>query len=722
MEPSTQPQLKLYNSLTRKKEVFTPQNEKQVKWYSCGPTVYDASHMGHARSYVSFDILRRVLKEHFKYHIKYVMNITDIDDKIIKRARQNHLYEEYKQQNRDAEILLSEVNEAKVLLEKNIAASTDPDKKNMQEKMLKKVIMSSELLSTAKASGKGIEEARNTLLSESKDVLCEWLDSRLGSSVTENSIFSSLPRYWEEEFHKDMAALNVLPADFITRVSDYVPEIVEFTKKIIDQGLAYEAQGSVYFDVAKFNNSPGHRYAKLVPEAYGDSKALQEGEGDLSVSEDKISEKKSATDFALWKKSKSGEPSWDSPWGKGRPGWHIECSVMASAILGSSMDIHTGGVDLKFPHHDNELAQAEAYYDNDDWVHYFLHTGHLTIQGCKMSKSLKNFITIQEALSKNSSSQLRLFFLLHSWKDTLDYSHATMEEAIHYEKLLKEFFLNAKDVQRSAAPSVQKCTVDEDELDATYRLIQNQIDAALCDNIDTKTSLDCVKNLISACNKYMARLKQSANRALIKNIAEYVTGLFQMFGVIEGKQALGFPSDSAGSSSGSNVEETQMPLLQVLAEFRGAVRQDARQRQATEILERCDALRDDILPNLGIRLEDRENQPAALKFVDREELLKEKEEKKLAEEAKRKEKERKKAELAAKEAEKEAKRRIPPTEMFKSETSKYSAFDDKGLPTLDQEGKEVSKGLRKKLEKLWLTQEKDYNKYMEESLLKTQKS
>lgn len=138
----------------------------------------------------------------------------------------------------------------------------------------------------------------------------------------------------------------------------------------------------------------------MVPEAYGDSKALQEGEGDLSVSEDRLSEKKSPNDFALWKTSKSGEPSWDSPWGKGkfiflkkgfdntelltnnlgRPGWHIECSVMASAILGSSMDIHTGGVDLKFPHHDNELAQSEAYYDNDEWVRYFLHTGHLTIQ------------------------------------------------------------------------------------------------------------------------------------------------------------------------------------------------------------------------------------------------------------------------------------------------------------------------------------------------------
>lgn len=220
-------------------------------------------------------------------------------------------------------------------------------------------------------------------------------------------------------------------------------------------------------------------------------------------------------------------------------------------------------------------------------------------QGCKMSKSLKNFITIQEALNKNSSCQLRLFFLLHSWKDTLDYSHATMEEAIHYEKLLKEFFLNAKDVQRSATPGVQKCTVNEDELDATFRQTQNQIDAALCDNIDTKTALDCVKNLISACNKYVARLKQSTNRTLIKNIAEYVTGLFQMFGAIEGKQALGFPSESTGVANGSNVEDIQMPLLQVLAEFRGAVRQDARQRQATEILERCDALRDDILPNLG---------------------------------------------------------------------------------------------------------------------------
>lgn len=151
-------------------------------------------------------------------------------------------------------------------------------------------------------------------------------------------------------------------------------------------------------------------------------------------------EKKSLNDFALWKSSKGGEPWWDSPWGKGRPGWHIECSVMASAICGESLDIHTGGIDLRFPHHDNELAQAEAYFGNSHWVRYFLHSGHLTISGCKMSKSLKNFITIQEALKNHSSRQLRLAFLLHSWKDTLDYSDSTMEIAVQYEKFINVSF------------------------------------------------------------------------------------------------------------------------------------------------------------------------------------------------------------------------------------------------------------------------------------------
>merc|ERR1739844_342131 len=166
--------------------------------------------------------------------------------------------------------------------------------------------------------------------------------------------------------------------------------------------------------------------------------------GDLSVTDSVTKDKRSDNDFALWKMSKPGEPSWPSPWGKGRPGWHIECSAMASCILGESIDIHTGGCDLKFPHHDNELAQSEAYFGNDNWIRYFLHSGHLTIAGCKMSKSLKNFITIQEVLQKHTARQLRLAFLLHSWKDTLDYSDNTMDLAKSYEKTVNEFFLTVK--------------------------------------------------------------------------------------------------------------------------------------------------------------------------------------------------------------------------------------------------------------------------------------
>ena len=356
-ENTSEVKLELFNSLTRKKEVFVPQEGKRVTWYNCGPTVYDHSHMGHARTYLSFDILRRVMTNYFGYDIFYVMNITDIDDKIIKRARQNHLYQGYLTANHPLDKILADCNLVMTYFAEVVQKTTDPDKRNMQLKLFEKLKTAIENIEAAvktKDEAK-INEAKEALLRDGKDLVSDWLDRQQGSTVTENKIFEDLPRYWEDAYHADMAALNVLPPDCLTRVSEYVPEIVEFIEKIIDRGYAYESNGSVYFDSGKFDAHPDHHYAKLVPEAIGDAAALAEGEGDLSAAP---SEKKSDRDFALWKKSKPGEPSWESGWGLGRPGWHIECSVMASAILGPSMDIHSGGFDLKFPHHDNELAQV----------------------------------------------------------------------------------------------------------------------------------------------------------------------------------------------------------------------------------------------------------------------------------------------------------------------------------------------------------------------------
>ncbi|KXJ68306.1 hypothetical protein RP20_CCG004160 [Aedes albopictus] len=557
-----EPKLWLYNSLTRQKELFVPKNGRNVKWYSCGPTVYDASHMGHARSYISFDILRRVLTDYFGYNVLYVMNITDIDDKIIKRARQNYLYERYVERTSSLEKLLDDNREVMEAFQGNLSKTTDPDKKAMMERMLEKLTAAVDNLTLAVKSGEDgkVKDAQRRFLEDSKDPLSDLLDQKEGASVNENSIFETLPRFWEDEFHKDMNALNVLAPDVLTRVSEYVPQIVDYIQKIIDNGLAYEANGSVYFDVAGFDKRDKHYYAKLVPEAYGDAKSLQEGEGDLSTTEDRLSEKRSPNDFALWKNSKAGEPWWNSPWGKGRPGWHIECSAMASDICGDYLDIHTGGVDLKFPHHDNELAQSEAHDDSSEWVKYFLHTGHLTIAGCKMSKSLKNFVTIQQALQKHTATQLRLAFLLHSWKDTLDYSENTMEMAVQYERFLNEFFLNVKDLTRhvvSGKPRDQfnLWTSVESDLQQKLNATKESVHAALCDNVDTRSALDAVRDLVSHSNVYIRDHKQELNALLLRRIASYITDLLHVFGAINGPRGgIGFPvGGSAGTADVSKV-------------------------------------------------------------------------------------------------------------------------------------------------------------------------
>ncbi|XP_054264053.1 cysteine--tRNA ligase, cytoplasmic-like, partial [Macrosteles quadrilineatus] len=331
------PVLKLYNSLTRQKEVFVPQKGRKVMWYSCGPTVYDASHMGHARSYISFDILRRVLSDYFGYDVTYVMNITDIDDKIIKRARQRHLYSQYAAEPRDMSQALSDTRSAMSLVVEKATKTTDPDQKEMLHNLSLRVTEAVEGMEKAIKSNdeKQIKDAEKVLMEASRDPVSDWLDKQFGHTITDNDIFVSLPRHWEAEYHKDMDALNVMRPNVLTRVSEYVPEIVSYIEKIIENGLAYESNGSVYFDVKTFDARSNHFYAKLVPEAYGDQESLQSGEGDLGPGD---AEKRSPTDFALWKKSKPGEPWWESPWGRGRPGWHIECSAMASAVCGPVLD------------------------------------------------------------------------------------------------------------------------------------------------------------------------------------------------------------------------------------------------------------------------------------------------------------------------------------------------------------------------------------------------
>jgi len=724
------PKLMLYNSLSRKKEVFIPQNPNgKVTWYNCGPTVYDASHMGHARTYLTFDIVRRVIQNYFGYNIFYVMNITDIDDKIIKRARQNYLYDKFVAESKPLDELLKIAAEVLLHFEEVVNGTTDPDKRAMQERLFNTLKNSVSNVSESINSGKqeALINAKAQLLSDGKDLFSDWLDKKHGADVTDNAIFAKLPKYWEEEFHRDMEALNVLPANCLTRVSEYIPECIAFIEKIIEREYAYESNGSVYFNVGGFDNCCNHYYAKLVPEAFGDQGALQEGEGDLSGGAERQKEKRSENDFALWKVSKPGEPSWDSPWGKGRPGWHIECSVMASSILGNSIDIHTGGFDLKFPHHDNELAQSEAYFDNDNWIRYFLHSGHLTIAGCKMSKSLKNFITIQEVLKKVSASQLRLVFLLHAWKDTLDYSENTLELAKSYEKKVNELFLIIKHILRTTpshgVAAFQKWNDPEIKLNDQLTKCQEDVHQALCDNIDTRTVLMSIQELVVFTNSYIesARGANKANpannspynRGLLEDVAVYITRIFDILGLIPEPRKIGFSSSSKESA---NTEDLVMPYLDELASFRDKVRIQAKSMggNAGPILKECDLLRDETLPQLGVRLEDKEDEPTVIKLVNKEELMKEKEEKRKQEEKKRLEKEKKKAIELEKQAELEAKKKIPPSKMFQEGEydGKYSKFDDKGIPTHLTNGDEVPKSQLKKLQKVYQAQEKRYNEYL----------
>jgi len=310
--------MRVYNTLSGQKEEFLPQGD-EVRMYVCGVTPYADSHIGHAMSYIIFDVIRRYLI-FSKYNVKYVQNITDIDDKIIDRANQ------------------------------------------------------------------------------------------LGITTNE------LARKYADSFHEDMAALNILPPDEEPRATEMISEIIGVVGGLVDKGYAYPAGGSVYFRV---KNVPD--YGKL---SHRSLESMMNTEGALGSQE-----KESPMDFVLWKAAKPGEPSWESPWGAGRPGWHIECSVMSLKYLGSTLDIHGGGQDLVFPHHENEIAQSESFTGVKPFAKYWMHNGLVQLGEEKMSKSLGNLITIKEALKRYSADGIRLFILSSHYRSPLTYSEEALEAA-----------------------------------------------------------------------------------------------------------------------------------------------------------------------------------------------------------------------------------------------------------------------------------------------------
>ncbi|GAA5909081.1 hypothetical protein JCM6882_001183 [Rhodosporidiobolus microsporus] len=770
-----EPKLKVYNSLTRSKVEFVPKRPGVVTWYNCGPTVYDASHMGHARNYMAQDIMRRILRDYFGFDVNFVMNITDVDDKIIVRARQSHLLKNYLSELAASSTPLS----SRVLQEVETAwtayffktlssslptppTSTDfaaassgwaqvqqlaQDAKWVEEQKVKNEKFAMYLASVqsgfeglakaqaAEKAGKtGVEEAKD-LVESNRDAVGLWLDKQLGASVTDPAVFRDLAAFWEDSFFKSMSALHVERPTTLTRVSEYIPEIVSFVEGIVKRGYAYEGGGSVWFDTVKFEGAQGeegeedagwkHTYAKLQPWSKGNRELLEDGEGSLTST----AGKRSAADFALWKSSKPGEPAWPSPWGPGRPGWHIECSVMASAVLGENMDVHSGGVDLAFPHHDNEIAQSEAFHNCRQWVNYFLHTGHLHIEGLKMSKSLKNFITIDDALEKHSARQLRFAFLSQNWAARLDFKEAAMQEVRSAEQLLNNFFALIKalavEAKEKSVASDGRHHYEQAEIDLMAKLEDAQFAfrTALCDSFDTPTGLQILLDLVSTTNIYLSRGRNNVNVAVLLAVEEWVSRMLRVFGLGEGapvdgqgERIIGWGQPVAkGDASGVDRESVLMPYLRALSGFRDQVRQLAMSgAPASEILALSDRLRDVDLVDLGVALDDQDDGRAMVKLVSPELLRQARDAKAAAAQEKAARKAATAAAAEAKRLERLEKGRLAPQEMFRSNAEEFSEWDEQGLPLKDKEGVELPKSKQKKLKKEWDVQKKLHDEFLKE--------
>lgn len=330
---------------------------KVIKWYNCGPTVYDDAHLGHARNYVTIDILRRILVSYFGYEVRFIQNVTDVDDKIILRGRQQFLLSQFKAKNPIVtdELINTTINAFDAYVKKNLPLlsaecnigtfNQESGKKYVnviqgrsldgvtppgdREAKIKMHLKTAGTAATAlMAPSKSTPEDVEVFYAGAEDVLLPYLDSLYGTSIdaSDYTIFTKLTQKYEQRFNDDMRSLNVLDPNVVTRVTEYGDQIVAFVERIVENGFAYStSDGSVYFDIESFEKRPGNHYARLEPWNRGDKGLQADGEGALA--QVKTSEKRSDSDFALWKASKPGEPSWKSPWGPGRPGWHIEWSV-----------------------------------------------------------------------------------------------------------------------------------------------------------------------------------------------------------------------------------------------------------------------------------------------------------------------------------------------------------------------------------------------------------
>ena len=410
--------MKIYNTITRKKEEFIPIDKNEVKMYSCGPTVYDYFHIGNARPFIVFDTMRRYL-EYRGYKVKFVQNFTDIDDKMIKRAN----------------------NE--------------------------------------------------------------------GITVKE------LGERFIDEYFKDAKSLGIHPATIHPKATENIDAIIEIIKKLENNGYAYNVDGNVYFSTKKFRE-----YGKLSKQPLEDLEAGAR----IDVNETK----KDAMDFALWKAQKEGEPAWESPWGMGRPGWHIECSAMANKYLGETIDIHSGGQDLIFPHHENEVAQSECA-NNKPFANYWMHNGYININNQKMSKSSGNFFTVRDILEKYDAQVVRFFMLSAHYRNPVNFSDVLMEQA--KSAVLRVY--NCIDNLHFLLDNCEERELNEKEKEFSLKLdeYKEKFIEAMDDDLNTADAISSIFDIVYACNTYLSNENKNAKFAIDKALSMFselgsILGLF----------------------------------------------------------------------------------------------------------------------------------------------------------------------------------------------------